>query len=113
MSLIHKPRHTVTVVLRQEQDDGEGALDYIETDRVEVPCNVHPSTTTDVESFGVKPNDLYTVTAPPGTWPGDPLSLIIWEGETYTQRGRVLKSRMGRATQHDKVYMERGNGTGL
>ncbi|WP_237196861.1 hypothetical protein [Rothia nasimurium] len=113
MSLIRAPRHTVTVVLRQEQDDGEGALEYIETGRVEVPCNVHPSTTTDVESFGVKPNDLYTVTAPPGTWPGDPLSLIIWEGETYTQRGRVLKSRMGRATQHDKVYMERGNGTGL
>lgn len=110
MSLITNPRHTVTVTLRQEQEDDEGALAYIVTDEVEVRCNVHPSSAQEAEGFGVKPSDLYRVTAPPGAWPGDPLSLIEWEGETYQQKGRALKSRMGRRTQHDRIFMERGNG---
>ena len=58
MSLITNPRHTVTVTLRQEQEDDEGALAYIVTDEVEVRCNVHPSSTQEAESFGVRPGDI-------------------------------------------------------
>lgn len=108
--MIHNPRHLVQVITREPVPDGEGGYEYQQTGVHDIRCNVHPVSATDTEAFGIKPTDSYSITAPPGAWPGDEHALISWEGDTYTQRGRVLKRRMGRRTAHDKILMERNSG---
>lgn len=109
MSLIRNPRHTVTVTPLGESLDEYGAPTYKEGEPVTVRCNVHPVSATDVEAYGLKPLDTYAVTTAPGAWPDTATSRIEWDGDTYTQRGRPLKARLGFSTQHDRIFMERGS----
>lgn len=108
MSLISRTKHEVTVIDREEGEDNDGAVTLVELPPVVVGGNVHPVSADEAEAYGLNLTDSYRVTVPAGIWPGSPHALIVWDGDTYFQVGRVLKSRMGRATQHDRVFMRRG-----
>lgn len=109
MSLLRSPRHVVTVHEPQVGMDEDGVETTTAGRGVEVRCNVHPVSASEAEQYGLTLSDAYRITAPPGVWPGSPRALVTWEGDVYHQMGRPVRSRMGRATQHDRIYIHRGN----
>lgn len=108
MSLISRAKHKVTVIDREEGTDGDGAVTPVESPPIVVDGNVHPVSADEAEAYGLKLTDSYRVTVPAGIWPGSPHALVVWDGDTYSQVGRVLKSRMGHGTRHDRVFIRRG-----
>lgn len=109
VSLVTNPRHTVKVTPRRLVTTDEGDQEYENLPSVMVPCNVHPVSAYEVEYFGVHSNDAYALTCPEGTWVFDEYSLVEWDGEVFTQRGRVKKNRIGVRTRHDRIVVERGS----
>lgn len=109
VSLLTKPRHVVKVIPRQMVLDEAGVPSWVRMVPVERRVNVHPVSSYEVEHFGVHSSDSYALTAPPGTWIFDEGTLVVWDHEEFTQRGRVKKNRVGRKTSHDRVVIERGS----
>lgn len=108
MSLISKAKHHVTVIDREERTDDDGAVTLHELPPVVVDGNVHPVSADEAEVYGLVLTDSYRVTVAAGIWPGSPQALVLWDGQAYSQVGRVLKSRMGHGTRHDRVFIRRG-----
>lgn len=108
MGLLESPRHTVHVKLHKEVTDSMGSIDHVESHEVAVRCNVHPISANEAEQHGLVLTDSYRITAPAGTWPGEPNSVIRWEGVEFAQVGRPRMSRMGIRTQADRIFMQRG-----
>ena len=105
---LYNGRHEVTLIQRTEQDDGIGGIEMIAADPVTIRCNIHPLSTEESEAYGLNLTDSYRLTTPAGAWPGQPHDQIIWENETYTQIARTRRSRLGTATQRDRVIIRRG-----
>lgn len=112
MSLISSPRHIVQVIPVEEVIDDSGAVNLVEKEPVDFACNVRPLSASELDSYGSKLTDSYSITAPPGAWVWDSNSVVIYDGERFEQVGRVRKSRRGRSTQADRVIIQRGQSGG-
>ena len=108
LSLLANPRHQVTVIPSVEGIDGDGVTTFSESAPVSVACNVHPVSASESENFGLKLVDTYKITAPAGTWLWGANTVVVYDGERFSQVGRVRKSRIGSATRADRVFIERG-----
>lgn len=129
-TLITAPKHVVSIwnPVISTDDDGSSYISW-ESEPHIVRCNVHSmasdnlnrSSTTRENYFGEKPNDVYIITAAPGTWPGLPNARVLWEvshrgkvlvRKKLIQRARVGLQRMSPNTAHDKIVCEVGNEIG-
>lgn len=88
--------------------DSDGVETVASGEPVTVPCNVHPTSANEADTYGLVLTDSYRITCAPGLWPGEPRSKVVYAGEEFFQVGRTRISRLGRATQADRVFIQRG-----
>ncbi|NVC23402.1 hypothetical protein E7Z53_08095 [Kocuria salina] len=104
MSLLTRPRHTVTVQLRESVQDDEGIENLAPVgDPIPVRCNVKPISTVEAEAYGITARETYRITA--RDWPGDHLSLVAYDGRDWDQHGEPQRHRMSPRTAHDVVII--------
>lgn len=104
MSLLDRPRHSVTVFPQVTGDDGYGGILLSEGAPVVVPCNVQPVSVDELEALGgVQARTVYRVVA--RSWPGGIHSRIRWMGDDFDQVGEAQRFMMSPRTSHFKVFI--------
>jgi hypothetical protein len=102
MSLLSRPRHKVMVQHFTAVPGSVGQNEYVPDGApVEVRCNVHLLSSSEVVSFGVRAFVDGTITAT--SWPWDEHTVITWKGVEYDQDAAAVPKEMSRRTAHLEI----------
>lgn len=106
MSLLTRPRHTVTVQPYKRIPGTVGQDELApDGDPVAVRCNVHLLSSSELVSFGVREFVDGSITAT--RWPWDENTRITYDGYEYDQDAAAVAYKMGGRTQHFQIGIRR------
>lgn len=106
MSLLTRPKHSLTVQLYEEVAGSVGQKEF-QPVGAEIPVrgNKHPLTAQETEDYGLQ--NFTTTNWHSTSWPGDQHSRVTLEGAEWDQIGEAKLFDMSERTRHYEVILRK------